>query len=132
MEFTTETTKKGPLTRTGVKMSLPEVDSSAKGKIRKEINDNVGDVYSLLADANEMISLLMSTVSVMYSVQSQESLDKIPVDKKAFIEYSINKFADTTTSADVKFAVDPTGTVDKLMGGQASIGQIMSEAGKAV
>jgi hypothetical protein len=127
MEFTTETTKKGPLTRTGVKMTLPEADTSSRGKIRKEINDNVGDVFSLLADANEMISLLMSTVSVLYSAQSQASLGSIPADKQAFIEYAMGKFAETTTSADIKFAMDPTGTVDKLMGSQADIGQIVTD-----
>jgi hypothetical protein len=129
MDFTPETTKEGPLTRVGMKMTLPKADTSARGKIRKQINDEVGDVYSLLADANEMISLLMSAVSILHSAQSEEALAAIPdVNKRAFLEYAIAKFAGTTTSADLKFEADPTGTVNALMDGQAAIGSIMNAA----
>lgn len=126
-------TSEGPMKRIVYREKTPDtVLSEKKGKIRDRIEKEVGDVHSLLADAHDMISLLMSTTGVLYSLAKEGRTDAevdaiIGVDKRVFLEHAINKFSVTTTTADLEFAVNPTGKVDELIDTQGQVGTIVKE-----
>lgn len=126
--------KQGPRHRKGVMVALPAPDTTLRGQMRKRINKEVGDLSELVANAHNMISLIMSTISVIYSelikTMSPEQLQAFEQNepaKKALIEYAITKFSGTITTADIKFAQDPQGAVNELIDSQGQIGTIMKE-----
>jgi len=106
--------------------TTPSIDK--KMKTRKEINENVFDLDDSVADNSKMISLLTTIISRMYDTFSDEQKDLMDSADREMIEYTFAKFKDTNTRADVQFATEGIGLVDKLLDRQGQIGTIVKDS----
>ena len=101
------------------------ISTSSKSKIRYEIEKNIGDHEDITADISNMLSLTMSMIFMMWDSMSDEQKSKIDETHRGFIDYARNKFKDTLTLADIKFKQNGVAEIDKLLGRQGHIGEIV-------
>jgi len=116
----------GALVSTGLK-KVPDTEVRRDKKVfaRKKIEEEVFDIEDSVADNAKMISLLMSFVSRLYSIIPDEQKANLDVADKDLIEYTINKFAGTTTLSDYNLSTKGTEVVDNLMLNQEKIKKIV-------
>lgn len=105
-----------------------EPSNSKKDRIRLKIQDEVFDLNDSVADNAKMLSLLTGIVSRMYDIMPTEQKDLIEAEYRAAMEYSLHKFAATTTRGDVQFAEDGVAAIDKLLSRQQKISDILNGA----
>ncbi len=115
--------------RTPIMKEIPSVKELAikKGTVRKLIEDKVFDINDSVADNAKLISLLISVVSRIWSMQSEEQRGSLPQEEQDMINYFAAAFQNTQTRADVQFANEGVGLIDRLLTKQSDIGKIIKD-----
>jgi len=95
--------------------------------ITNVIDTEVRSVEDSIADLAKMNSLLFSCISAMYNTMTDTAKGKIDDGTKAIIDYSVEKFKETTTRADNQLMKEGTDLIDKLFDREAKIATIISD-----
>lgn len=117
---TTKLSNNGVLRTPAVREILSDDKTDIKSKIRIRVEREVGDKEDHIADNAKMISLLLSVISILWNGKENATEEQLE-----FVEYGLDKFKDTLTLADIKFASDGTKEIDKLLDRQGKIGFIV-------
>ncbi len=99
--------------------------SITKGNLRETIQKEVFDINDSVADNAKMISLMMTTMSRMWEIIPMEQKDLLETEEVAMIDATFTLFGNVVTSADVQFASEGMGLVEKLLNRQSEIGNII-------
>ncbi len=122
--FKIVSTRKGVRLQKKVIEQPPQPLSIKKGLARGKIDEEVGDLYDLVADLSDTLALLLKSHNALYEALDTSSL---PVEDKDLADKLVAKFNSITTSAELDYAKDPEGTIDTLMESQGKIGKIMKD-----
>lgn len=117
----------GALRTPGVKEVHKPILTDAKSKIRYEIEKQVGDHEDITAAESQTSSLMMSMLFMMWDIMSDEQKARLVPEQKGFIDYAREKFRNTTTMADIKFAENGISEIDKLLDRQGDIAKIVKD-----
>jgi len=109
---------------------FPEILEKEDKELEKDIiasirNTEVRSVEDSIADLAKMNSLLFSCISAMYSAMTDTAKGKIDDRTKEIIDYSVEKFKETTTRADNQLMKEGTHLIDKLFDREAKIADII-------
>ncbi len=117
---------KGAL-RTPIIKQIPietELDKN-KGKNREAVETHVFDLADSVADNAKMISMLMSIVMRMWDVMPQDERDDMDPADVTMINDTFALFRVTNTRADEQFAEEGFALIEKLLGRQAKIAEVV-------
>jgi hypothetical protein len=107
-------------------IELPATPSSSKKAFQRlAIENEVFDIHDSLADTTKWLSLLSSVVARMYAILPESQKAQIPAQERAVIEYAIQKFNDSTTRADIQFALEGNQMIDKIFDRQTQLSSII-------
>jgi len=98
---------------------------SIKKLIAHERDLKVRNSEDSIADLAKMNALLMSFVTAIYSVTSDEAKANLPTEQKAIIDYATSKWADTQTRGDRQLKQEGTALIDKLFQREVEIADII-------
>ncbi len=104
-----------------------EEGTSTTLELRKQIEDERGDVYDLASQALQWAGLLTSVVGVCYQFIPEEQKDLIPLEKRALIENTLALYAATETTTDVKLATKGFGFIQELLDNENKTAQILKD-----
>jgi hypothetical protein len=118
--------QKGNLIKKAV-VEVPDTEPKVQKKYqyRKVITEEVFDLHDSVADNAKMISLMVSLFMRLYNANFDKT--QLADDDKAVIDYVFQKFEETKTRADVQFQKEGQAMIDKLLGRQGKIGEIISK-----
>lgn len=83
-----------------------------------------------MADLAKINSFLFSMVGMIYGIQTTTAKAKLPAAEKGLLEYSLNAFKNSQTRADRQLLVEGTGLIDKLLGREVAIADIIDDIKK--
>jgi len=111
---------------------FPDLEEKEDKELEKDIiasirNTEVRSVEDSIADLAKMNSLLFSCISAMYNTMTDTAKGKIDDGTKEIIDYSVEKFKETTTRADNQLMKEGTDLIDKLFDREAKIATIISD-----
>ena len=108
------------------RQELKEIEAK-KGKIRKEINEQVFDIEDSLADNAKMIFLLTSLLMRIYNALPDDIKGNLSDEDRQIVEYAFNKYTETTTRLDLQFQEEGIGIIDKLLNRQKEVANVIEE-----
>jgi len=119
------TITKGALRTPAIEETTAPTKTDLKSKIQFEVQEEVGDHKDMTEDALKIQSLIMSALFMIWDIIPDEQKDNLAPEQKGFINYAREKFRNTTTLADIKFQQNGVEEIDKLLGRQGKIGEIV-------
>jgi len=97
----------------------------SKGKNREAVETQVFDLADSVADNAKMISMLMSIVMRMWDVMPQDERDDMDPADVTMINDTFALCRVTNTRADEQFAEEGFALIEKLLGRQAKIAEVV-------
>ena len=98
-----------------------------KGKLRNELLKAGLDTEDIIADNANALALIITLSSRMYDVMYEDQKAKMLPQDRQMIEYVFTKYKETNTTADLKFAVQSVGVIDKIFNRWSTIAAVVNK-----
>ena len=95
----------------------------SKGKIRKQIEEEIFDIEDSVADNAKLIFLLMASVKRLYKALPDNIKDNI--EDKEMLDTMIDTFDKTQSVADIKYKEEGNNMITRIFDRQAKLGSIV-------